>query len=94
MVPEDVGEVEVGVFVPRGSVERVARLGGVALDQVDDKVAVGEFGEGLGGVVGAGRTMGEGGGNVGEGEEEEEEEGERGGDGKVHGFLKEAGCGL
>lgn len=84
VVPEDVGEVEVGVFAPGGRVERVAGLGDLALDQADDVVAVGELGEGFGGVVGAGGILGEGWGEVREGEEEEGEGGE------VHGFLKEA----
>lgn len=82
MVPEDVGEVQVGVSAPGGRVKRVAGLGDVALDLVDDAVAVGKFGEGLGGAVGAGGMLGEGGWEEGEGEEEEE--GERGGDGEVH----------
>lgn len=88
MVPEDVGEVEVGVFAPGGRVERVAGFGDVALDPADDVVAVGKLGEGFGGVVGAGGVLGKGQGKVGEGEEEEGEGGE------VHGFLKEASCRL
>jgi len=72
------------VFAPGGRVERVAGLGDPALDPADDVVAVGELGEGFGGVVGTGGVLGEGWGEVREGEEEEGEGGE------VHGFLKEA----
>lgn len=45
-------------------------------------VAVGDFGEGLGGLVGADGILGEDGGEVGEGKEEE---GEGDGDWEVHG---------